>query len=109
VLEIVGGRNGNATDEQEIGSIQKVSEAELNCEPFAWIAAGEPVLIDHGPLTGVSGIVVNIKGEDRLVLSVTLLRRSVLVEIDRNSAVPLRTSPLLSRPDVSPRRARTGL
>ena len=102
VLGIVGGRSSQATvDEDEIASIQKVTAAHLSCEPFAWIAAGARVKIDHGPLTGVSGIVVNIKGADRLVLSVTLLQRSVLVEIDRHSAAPMHTTPLLNRPDIT--------
>src|SRR5688500_3198029 len=66
VLGIVGGRSSQATvDEDEIEAIQKVTAAQLSCEPFAWIAAGERVKIDHGPLTGVTGIVVNIKGTDR--------------------------------------------
>lgn len=97
VLDIVGGRNGNATvDDAEICAIQKLAAAHLDCEPSAWIATGEHVRIDHGPLAGVEGIVVNTKSGARLVLSITLLQRSVLVEIDRESATSLRQFPFLN-------------
>jgi len=102
VLDILGGRSGEASiDEDEIVAIQKATAAKLNCEPFAWIVAGERVKIDHGPLKGLTGIVINVKGTDRLVLSVALLQRSIVVEIDRTSAAPMHATPLLNRSEIA--------
>jgi hypothetical protein len=44
----------------------------------------------------MEGILTNFKGSDRVVISVTLLRRSVALEIDRSRISPLgspRTTP----------------
>ncbi|HLH29893.1 MAG TPA: hypothetical protein VKY31_01740, partial [Terriglobia bacterium] len=38
--------------------------------------------IDSGPLRGLEGLLVELRGTHRLVVSVTLLQRSVAVEID---------------------------
>jgi transcription antitermination factor NusG len=43
---------------------------------------GDRVRIDSGPLLGLEGILTDVKGSRRLVLSVSLLQRSVAVEID---------------------------
>lgn len=102
VFDIVGGRYGNATvDEQEIVSLQKVTASNLSCEPYEWLTTGESVLIDEGPLTGVTGKIVTIKGGKRLVLSVTILQRSVLVEIDREWAISLRMGPPANARDIA--------
>jgi transcription antitermination factor NusG len=43
---------------------------------------GNTVEIIQGPLTGLRGLLVNVRKSHRLVLSVRLLCRSVLIEID---------------------------
>ena len=42
-----------------------------------------------GPLLGLEGLLTDIKGSHRLVLSVSLLQRSVAVEIDSAFITPL--------------------
>ncbi len=54
----------------------------LATQPWPFLAVGDRVRIDSGPLRGLDGIVVKLKENHRLVVSVTLLRRSVAVEID---------------------------
>jgi hypothetical protein len=48
------------------------------------------VRIGHGSLTGIEGILVRVKNSYRLVVSVTLLERSVAVEIDAAYVSPTR-------------------
>jgi len=48
------------------------------------------VRVESGPLEGLVGIVLRIKGTDRLVVSVSILMRSVSVEINRTCVRPLR-------------------
>jgi transcription antitermination factor NusG len=43
---------------------------------------GERVRVSTGTLSGVEGILVNFKGSHRVVLSVSLLQRSVALEVD---------------------------
>jgi transcription antitermination factor NusG len=50
--------------------------------PWPYWQAGQKGRITDGPLAGIEGIVIGVKQLVRLVLSVTLLKRSVLLEID---------------------------
>ncbi|MGH9681213.1 MAG: hypothetical protein ACRD4Y_14800, partial [Candidatus Acidiferrales bacterium] len=53
---------------------------------------GERVRIEDEALSGLEGILISYRGRDRIVVSVTLLRRSVSLEIDRSRVVPLSPS-----------------
>jgi len=46
---------------------------------------GSKVRIEVGALRGLEGILTEVKGKRRLVLSITLLQRSVAVEIDTDA------------------------
>jgi transcription antitermination factor NusG len=95
VIQIVGFNNGPAAvDEAEIRSIQTLVTAGVPHQPWPFLAAGDRVRIESGPLLGLEGILIDVKRSHRLVLSVTLLQRSVAVEID--SALITAISP--SRP-----------
>jgi transcription antitermination factor NusG len=67
----------------EIEGLRKASEAELQLESWPYVdsSATGGLRILSGPLTGLEGILVQVRGKERLVLSVDLLRRSVLVEL----------------------------
>jgi transcription antitermination factor NusG len=83
VIQIVGFNNGPAAvDESEIQSIQTLVTAGAPHQPWPFLAAGDRVRIESGPLLGLEGILIDVKRSHRLVLSVTLLQRSVAVEID---------------------------
>jgi transcription antitermination factor NusG len=69
--------------ESEIGSLLKAIESRLPIEPFPYLEAGQKVRINQGALAGVEGVVVGSRQRPRLVLSITLLQRSVLLEVDR--------------------------
>jgi transcription antitermination factor NusG len=69
--------------ESEIDSLLKAIESQLPLEPFPYLEAGQKVRINQGALVGVEGVVVGSRQRPRLVLSITLLQRSVLLEIDR--------------------------
>jgi transcription antitermination factor NusG len=70
--------------EQEIFSLQTAMKAGLTIQPFPFLQLGQKVRINHGVLRGVEGIVIHFKQYLRLVLSITALQRSVLLEIDRD-------------------------
>jgi hypothetical protein len=48
------------------------------------LVTGQKIVIRAGPLEGVEGVFVGSKSSGRLVVSVSLLRRSVAVEIDEH-------------------------
>ena len=55
--------------------------------------------IERGPLAGVEGILADVKGKSRLVVSINLLRRSVCAEVERTWVRPVR--PMLTVPAVT--------
>src|SRR5271168_171939 len=83
VIQIVGFSNGPAVvDESEIRSIQSVVAAGVPHQPWPFLGSGDRVRIESGPLLGLEGILTEVRRSHRLVLSVTLLQRSLAVEID---------------------------
>jgi transcription antitermination factor NusG len=90
VLSVVGsGRTPTPIEESEIDSIRRLVSSSLKAEPWPYLEAGQSVIIQDGPLQGLVGTLITVKNCHRLVLSVTLLQRSVSVEIDRNWAMPV--------------------
>lgn len=93
VIQVVGShRTPTAVDEHEIEAIQAMVASGIPNQPWPFLATGDRVRIESGPLSGLEGILVEFKGNHRLVLSVTLLQRSVAVEIDSAFVASLRCS-----------------
>lgn len=93
VFQIVGCQGMPiAVDEAEINAIQALVASGLQNQPWPFLAVGDRVRIESGPLRDLEGILVKFKGEHRLVLSVSLLQRSVAVEIDSTFVTSLRSS-----------------
>jgi len=91
VLHFVGiGRFPVSIDDAEIASIQSVVQSGLRMEPWPFLEVGQRVQIEDGPLSGLEGILVEVRKLHRIVLSVTLLRRSVAVEVERQWVSPLK-------------------
>jgi len=90
VIQVIGtGKSPIPIDDAEIAALQAVAQSELPRQPWPFLQVGQKVRIAHGPLSGFEGILVNLKGNHRLVLSVGLLRRSVAVEIDSAWVAPI--------------------
>jgi transcription antitermination factor NusG len=83
VLQVIGaGRVPIPVEDHEITSLQKAAGSGVPMVPHPFWRSGQTGRITAGPLTGVEGVIVNLKNPLRLLLSVTLLQRSVLLEID---------------------------
>jgi transcription antitermination factor NusG len=84
VTSVVGnGRMPLPIDDEEIVRLQRVVASGLSLQPWAFLEAGDKARVECGPLRGVEGIVVRAKNRDRMVVSITLLKRAVAVEVDR--------------------------
>jgi transcription antitermination factor NusG len=93
VRQVVGtGKTPVPVDESEIAALQSIVVSRLQARPWPFLQVGQRVRIAEGPLYGVEGILLDSKKRDRLVVSVTLLQRSVAVEIDGDWAVPAGTA-----------------
>jgi len=90
VIAVVGrGRVPLPVDDTEIAGIQTLVASGLPAEPWPYLELGQRIRIESDALKGLEGILINIKGNHRIVVSVSLLRRSVALEVDRSSVVPL--------------------
>jgi len=91
VVDIVSvGRVPAPIEETEIEAIRTVVNSRAPAEPWPFLKIGQTVKINGGSLAGVEGILIRVKHAWRLVLSVTLLERSVAVEIDAAYVSPSR-------------------
>jgi transcription antitermination factor NusG len=90
VIDIVGiGKRPCALEDEEIATIQRMVHSGQGVEPWPYLKTGQRVRILAGPLCGVEGVLVSIKNQLRLAVSVHLLQRSVAVEVDRDSVGPV--------------------
>jgi transcription antitermination factor NusG len=93
VISVVGrAKTPIAVDESEIRAIQTAIRSGVHLEPWPYLEIGDRVRIKDDVLDGMEGILASFKGSHRVVISVTLLRRSVALEIDRARVLPI-TSP----------------
>ncbi len=90
VVSLVGfGKTPSAIPEQEIQHIRSMTRSGLLVTPWPFLQVGQHVVIEHGPLEGVEGILQHVKGKFRLVVSICLLQRSVSTEVNRDWVRPI--------------------
>jgi transcription antitermination factor NusG len=70
-------------DAAEIFALQAVASRARTLLPHPMLQWGERIRIRQGPLADVEGIVLRDEGGPRLVVSISLLQRSVVAEVDR--------------------------
>jgi transcriptional antiterminator NusG len=93
VLNVVGsGRIPVPVEDSEIEAIQMVVSSGLRAEPWPYLELGQQVRIEDGALRGLEGILTSFRGSRRIVVSVSLLCRSVALEIDRSRVCPIRSA-----------------
>lgn len=91
VIQVVGiGKKPVPVNEAEISAIQTIVRSGLPRQPWPYLILGERVRIEEGALRGLEGILLSLKGQHRIVVSVTLLQRAVALEISREWVCPVR-------------------
>ena len=94
VIRIVGqGNKPMPIPDDEIHALQQMIENKIDLTPFPYLNLGDRVTISHGPLAGISGIAVTMKSRQKLIVSVALIMRSVMVEVDINDVSSERVPP----------------
>ncbi len=91
VVSLLGfGKIPTPIPDHEIERIRTMVQSGLLVTPWPFLELGQTVLIERGPLAGVEGILEEVKGRCRIIVSVNLLRRSVSAEVDRNWVRPVK-------------------
>jgi transcriptional antiterminator NusG len=95
VLHIVSrGRIPMPVDEREIEAVRTMVASHLPTQPWPFLKVGQMVLIERGPLAGLEGILLQVKSGYRLVVSVSLLQRSVAAEVGAECVRPIKPRPV---------------
>lgn len=71
-----------ALPEEEIESLREALVGRLRAEPHPYLTIGRRVRIKAGPLEGREGILLRKKGNFRVVISIDLIQRSMIVDVD---------------------------
>ncbi|MGB7293156.1 MAG: UpxY family transcription antiterminator [Thermodesulfobacteriota bacterium] len=83
VVRILGNKgNPMPVPVEEIEATKTLLESGLRYEPFSYLTEGKEVVVIRGPLEGVGGRILQVRGATRLIISVNLIQRSVSVEVD---------------------------
>jgi transcription antitermination factor NusG len=96
VLQVPGvarlvGFNGVPTSlpDDEIESLRLALAEGLRAEPHPYLKVGRRVRITRGPLAGREGLLKRWKGDLRVVLSIESIQRSISIEVDASSVMPV--------------------
>jgi transcription antitermination factor NusG len=93
LVQIVSlGHTPEPIDNGEIDALMTAVESGFHLQLWPFLKTGQRVSIEEGPLRSLEGILISTKGVDQLILSISLLQRSVAVAVDRRSVRPLRES-----------------
>jgi transcription antitermination factor NusG len=77
-----------ALNDQDIACLRVLAENAL-ARPHPYLSVGQRVRVTRGPLQGAEGILVKRKRNLRVVLSVDLIERSVIVDVSEADLEPV--------------------
>lgn len=102
---LAAGSTPASIPDAEIAALQSILRAGVPVRPWPYLEAGTRVRIDFGPLQGIGGLLRKVKNTCQLVVTVELIRRAVIVELE---PAWLRASPAESDRVLLPRRCGDG-
>jgi transcription antitermination factor NusG len=88
VVKIVGfGGKPTEVALEEVEALQLLAQSDLLREPWKYLPDGTKVLVEAGPLAGVQGIICADSNNRKLIISVTLLQRSIAIQLDEATVI----------------------
>jgi len=78
---------------EELVRFEQALHAGAPLTPHKYLAKGQWCRVIAGPLLGLEGIVVQVKGATRLVLQIDMLGQAASVEIDMDMIEPIEAPP----------------
>jgi transcriptional antiterminator NusG len=73
---------GTPVPEQQIENLRAIMDQRIPLTPYEFVKVGDRVRIRGGALHGIEGILVAIKNDRSLVVSVDLIQKSVAIRIE---------------------------
>ena len=78
----------SVVDDEDVERLRGALSAGVKAAPHPYLTVGRRVRVTGGPLTGREGILLRRKGAVRVVLSIELIQRSILVDLDGGALEP---------------------
>lgn len=99
IVQIVSaGKLPQPVDELEMQALITAVNSGVHLQMWPFLKSGQRVSIEEGPLRSLEGVLLSTKGHDQLILSISMLQRSVAVTVDRRWVKPVQESvPILPR------------
>ncbi len=83
VISILGsGKVFSPISDEQIETLRMLVRSGIPARPHPYLAPGQMVELERGPLAGIRGTVLRAKGTTCFVVNVEILHRSVAVEVD---------------------------
>jgi transcription antitermination factor NusG len=76
-----------ALPDSEIEALRSALASGVLAQPYRYLNVGSKVEICRGPLQGLRGILLRHQGQFRVVLSVEMIMRSIVVEVDAGDVI----------------------
>lgn len=89
VLGFVGPSQGTEIPPEQIDSIRKLVLNDVHVTPEAYIRVGQPVRIRGGALDGVEGVLAGAGKDQKLIVSVHTIQRSISVALEGYAVEPI--------------------
>jgi transcription termination/antitermination protein NusG len=90
VFSILGrGQTPTPVDADELLAVREIVQSGRATRPWPYLVIGQAVYLERGPLAGLEGTLVKEAGADWLVVSITLLQRSVATHVERDAIRPV--------------------
>jgi transcription antitermination factor NusG len=88
VLDVAGDAHSNsAISEEKIRDFRRIIDVGLTVQPWPFTRSEKTVMIENGPLKGVSGILEDTPAARVLIVSIDLIQRSVAVKVGLSSHI----------------------
>lgn len=78
-----------AVNEEEVECLRRALAQGAFARPHPYLTVGRRVRVIGGPLQGAEGTLVKRKGNFRVILSVSLIKRSVIAEVSEADLEPV--------------------
>lgn len=90
VFSIVGvGSLPCEISQEEMDAVRRVADSGLQCQPHEpFMKVGQAIRITDGPLRDVRGILLAFRDTARVVVSISMLQRSIAVDVPPQWVVP---------------------
>ena len=89
VVRLVGANGAPIPmQESELLNLRQALSKGIRAEPHPFLVAGRRVRITSGPFAGLQGVLKRRKGQSCVVVSLELIQRSVLMELDSAELEP---------------------